>query len=220
MRSCSFDVDRGRVRAVNQNFADLRRLAASAFVLVVVLLVLGVFAIRGTFLFVVLGAVALAGAAAFLGVGVWLAVQARRVPKQYADAPLVPAVVAQVLPRGVTLLALVNIARDQAGAPAYALVSRNVPRESSTPTLGTRVPATAVLADRSKHEQNPVYTVVSFMPIDWGTTDQEVVRTAAGAIPEAEWRFLADCVDQAPTVQQSKEGRLIIAESDLPEFLR
>ncbi|MFZ2174707.1 MAG: DUF3239 domain-containing protein, partial [Rhodococcus sp. (in: high G+C Gram-positive bacteria)] len=121
MRHFEFTVDRAYAKSVNQTFADVRRLQISAVV------VAGLFAAASVWLFllshpwsIVAGVVVALAALTSLGLVFWVPRKVGSIEDLYAKSPLVPAVVSEVHPRALTLLALIDIAKPGAGGPSYA----------------------------------------------------------------------------------------------------
>jgi hypothetical protein len=126
-------------------------------------------------------------------------------PQQYYDAyDLAPTVIAQVNPRDVVLMALVDTAATDTASSRPALALRTV---TSIPgverTVGERVPAMAVTGMRSVGHQDH-WEQVSPMPVAWGTQDRSVVAAAEKAIPESEWARLESLIDRLQDVQKTR----------------
>ncbi|EOM77867.1 DUF3239 domain-containing protein [Rhodococcus rhodnii] len=220
MRKFQFDVDAAQTRKVNQTWGDMRRLQLSAAVLAIVLVAGAVIAFLADRIWTTVVAVVLAVAAlSCMWVIVWVPRKMGSIGAMYANGPLVPAVVSEIHPRGVTLLALIDIAKDESN-PVFALVTRNTELPKPKPRIGKRMPAVAVLDDRHRKSKSPVYEMVSPMPLWWGTSDEAVLARAEAQIPPEEWAYLTDRIGQSEEVRTSEHQRLVIEPADLPEFLR
>ena len=118
----------------------------------------------------------------------------------------VPAVVAAKRARGLTLLALVDIAKPETSGRHFALVTRNV---EAVPghriAIGERVPCAAVLSDRTTRNDSGVWQMVGPMPIAWGTRDQKIIADAVAQIPEVEWRVLKDKLKMVDQIDATDE---------------
>ncbi|MFF0493043.1 DUF3239 domain-containing protein [Nocardia sp. NPDC003482] len=220
MRRFEFAVDREHARAVNEVVANLRRLRLLALAAAIVLGLgtAGLIWLNHPYSFLLAIAFAL-GTLIAVFVAVWTPYRSR-VDKLYAEGDLVPAVVSGPHAKGVTLLALVNLAKPEAD-PRYALITRVVralPGHRVEP--GEQVPAVTVRADRVPRSVADLRQVVSAMPIAWGTRDGAVIERARAAIGEAEWKLLADNLSLASKVQGVDTKRLLLDPHQLPEELR
>ncbi|MQY19317.1 DUF3239 domain-containing protein [Nocardia macrotermitis] len=215
-----FVVDRAHAHAVNEVVADTRRLRVIAFVVTVVLGLGTAWLIWLNHPYSFLLAVAFAlGTVTALFVALWSPHRAR-IEKLYAEGELVPAIVSDRNPRGALLLALVNVAKSGA-APRYALITRTVrslPGHRSWP--GEQIPSVTVRADRAPLSVGGLRQTVGAMPIAWGTRDPDVLTRAREAIPEAEWKLLADNRSLAEKVRTADFGRLLLDPHQLPEEMR
>ena len=222
MRRFDFTVDLPHAKAVNQTLADVRRLRWSAIfvALVCVAGAVGLFLLGESWSYIV--AAVLAGAAAASGGGGrWGPRQGGALGQLYHDSPLVPAVVAAERARGLTLLALVDIAKPETPGRHFALVSRNV---EAVPghriAVGERVPCAAVLSDRTTRNSSGVWQMVGPMPIAWGTRDRKVIADAVARIPDVEWRVLKDKLKMVDEVDATDERRLELSSKELPPELQ
>ncbi|WP_454194967.1 DUF3239 domain-containing protein [Nocardia sp. Marseille-Q1738] len=217
MRRFEFAVDRRHAHAVNEVFADLRRLRLMAIAAAVVAATGTAFLIWLDHTWAYLLAVAFAlGAVTALWVALWTP-RHSSIDKLYADGELVPAVVSETYPSGVVLLALVDVSTPETGDPRYALVTRKV---RSLPghqaKAGERVPSVAVRTDRAPRQVGERWQSVSAMPIAWGTTDGSVIARARAAISEVEWRLLTDNLALADKVRRTATKRLLLDPHQLP----
>lgn len=217
MRRFEFPVDRRHAHAVNEVFADLRRLRVLAIAAALV-------GAAGTASLIWLDhpwsyllAVAFAlGTLIALWVALWTPHRSR-IDRLYQDGALVPAVVSQTYPSGVVLLALVDIAEPDARDPRYALITRKV-RElpGHQARAGERVPSVAVRTDWAPRAVGERWQSVSAMPIAWGTCDTTVIDRARAAISEDEWRLLIDNLGLADKVRRTPFKRLLLDPQQLP----
>lgn len=202
--------------------ADVRRLRVSAVVFAVVLVAAAVWAMYMAQLWsYILGAVLLSIAATSLWVTVWAPRKVGSIEQLYADGPLVPAIIAETKARGVTLLALVDVAKPEVGSPSYALVTRSVRSLPGHELVeGELVPAVSVLADRNTKTAGDTWQMVSPMPIAWGTTDPAVIERAKAQITEAEWSLLVANIGMSGKVRGSENQQLPVDHKDIPDELR
>ncbi|WP_028476162.1 DUF3239 domain-containing protein [Nocardia sp. CNY236] len=217
MRRFEFVVDRRHARAVNEVFADLRRLRRMAVLTTIAASVATALLIRSHHPWAYLLAVAFALGA---GTALWVALRTLRRPgidELYADGELVPAVVSETNSSTVVLLALVDVAPDRAD-PRYALVATKVRAlPGHQRRTGERVPSVAVRGDRAPRPVGEHWQSVSAMPIAWGTTDGCVIERARAAIGEAEWRLLSDNLALAQKVLRTTGKQLLLDPHRLPE---
>ncbi|MGK8555135.1 DUF3239 domain-containing protein [Nocardia gipuzkoensis] len=217
MRRFEFAVDLRHAHAVNEVFADLRRLRLMAIAAAVVAATGTAFLIWLNHTWAYLLAVAFAlGAVTALWVALWTP-RHSSIDKLYADGPLVPAVVSETYPSGVVLLALVDVSTPETRDPRYALVTRKVRTlPGHKAKAGERVPSVAVRTDRAPRQVGERWQSVSAMPIAWGTTDGSVIERARAAISEAEWRLLTDNLALADKVRRTATKRLLLDPHQLP----
>lgn len=170
---------------------------------------------------VVLAVVLIAGAVTSLWLAVWLPRKMGSIEDLYRKSPLVPAVIAELHPRAMTLLALVDIAKPDTEGSAYALVTRNIPILSGQKQrVGDKVPSVALLGDRGTRSKTKTWQMVSPMPIAWGTKDVAVRARAVEAIDKVEWNFLASKIKESEAVQNSADQRILLEMGELPKELR
>ena len=205
MAAFDITVDNQHVKKYNEYFKDARRLVASA-------LVLCILAFLGAVLILVFSGT---GAWQYTAIGVLAAlivcciVAMIAVPKQIGEAqqlydywPLVPAVVAEVNPRDITLLALVNLASAPQHEPRMALTVRAATNLPGIPRkVGARVPAIAVGGQHSSKSQ--YWDEVTPVPVCWATSDKATQRNAEKAIPEQRWALLENNIDKAEQTRLS-----------------
>jgi hypothetical protein len=217
VRRFEFAVDRSHAHAVNEVFADFRRLRILAIAAAVVAAAGTAFLIWLNHPWAYLLAIAFAlGAVTALWVALWTPWHSS-IDKLYADGELIPAVVSEARPTGLVLLALVDVSTPESEAPRYALVTRKVRTlPGHEPKAGERVPSVAVRTDRAPRQVGERWQSVSAMPIAWGTTDDAVIARARAAISEAEWRLLTDNLGLAEKVRRAAAKRLLLDPDQLP----
>lgn len=222
MRTFEFDVDRRHTKKVNETVADVRRLRVSALIFAAILAGVAYWVGRGGQTWeLIVGGLAGLGALGCVWISFWAPRRVGPISDMYRDGPLVPAIVAEVRPRGATLLALVDVAKPEAERAHPALVTRNV---RSLPghrlEVGERVPSVAILADRSRRGTSDTWQLASPMPLAWGTPDMAVVRSAEDKIDEPEWQLLTANVQRAELARRSTDGRIELTDDELPDSLR
>ncbi len=222
VRRFEFPVDLPHAKSVNQTLAEVRSLRLSG--IVVALLCAGgaawLLTLGRPWAYIV-GAVLVVAALTSAWVALWAPRKVGSVQDLYHESPLVPAVVSEVRPRGLTLLALVDIAKPGTADRRYALVTRNVQAvPAHQKRVGERVPCVAVLSDRTTRNTTGSWQMVSPMPIAWGTRDAKVLREATDAIGDAEWTLLKNKVGLSEKVSATDDHRLVLDRSDLPGELR
>ncbi|MFX0573902.1 DUF3239 domain-containing protein [Nocardia nepalensis] len=217
MRRFEFAVDRNHAHAVNEVFADLRRLRVMAIAAAVIAATGTAYLIWLNHPWAYLLAIAFAlGAVVALWVAFWTP-HLSSIDKLYADGELVPAVVSETHPSGVVLLALVDVSKPETPDPRYALVIRKVrDLPGHEKRAGERVPSVAVRTDRAPRQVGERWQSVSAMPIAWGTRDGTVIERARAAISEAEWRLLTDNLALADKVRRTSAKRLLLDPDQLP----
>lgn len=206
MVSFNFPVDESFARKHNEFFRDARRFQWSAGLMGAILVVAAVvlFVAVDAGWAVIVGAAALVmGLICFIMVPVF----PRQLgsPQRYYDSyALVPTVIAQVNPRDVVLMSLVDTAATESASSRPALALRTV---TSIPgverRVGERVPAMAVTGMRSVGQQDH-WEQVSPMPVAWGTQDRAVIAAAEDAIPAERWAQVESLVDRLADVQKTR----------------
>ncbi|MCZ9294784.1 DUF3239 domain-containing protein [Corynebacterium meitnerae] len=129
----------------------------------------------------------------------------------YDRYPLVPAVIAEVNPRDVLLMALVNINVDETLPPRYAAALRTVSSIPgiADPKVGTKIPAVAVGGRRSTRDKEH-WQEVTPMPIAWATPDKAIISEAQGAIPHDQWRKLDKARGRLDDVKATSMNLLVL----------
>ncbi|MGO1948915.1 MAG: DUF3239 domain-containing protein [Mycobacteriaceae bacterium] len=207
MTTFDFPVDESFARKHNEFFRDSRRFQWSAGILG------GILVVGAAILMIVVAepwAVMLGIAVLVLAVVcfVMVPVMPRQLgsPQQYYDTyDLAPTVIAQVNPRDVVLMALVDTAVPGSGSASRpALALRTV---TSIPginrTVGERVPSMAVTGMRTARDQGH-WQEISPMPVAWGTQDRSVIAAAEEAIPSRDWEKLEELIPRLEDVQKTR----------------
>lgn len=202
----NFSVDEEYAKKHNELLKDTRRLQLSALLFALVQLAIGV----SVYLFVGggLGWIVLAvfGVMALVSLALIFVIpqQVGDAAKLYGTYELVPAVIAKVNPRDLTVMALVNINVDPSAAPSYGLATRTITRlEGHERKVGERVPAVAVTGRRSTHAQT-TWDQISPMPIAWGTPDKATVARAEKEILADLWALLEKNIDKVDDVATTR----------------
>ncbi|MDK8768691.1 DUF3239 domain-containing protein [Corynebacterium freneyi] len=210
--SFDFTVDEAHNAANNEYFRDGKRLRLSAAIMAVLLWVGGGLALW------LLGA---SGVGLFLGIlsitfgtmCAWVAVTlpgTTGTPQDLYDTwPLAPAMIAEVDPRTMTLMALVDTASEEGAEPRRALVLRTVSKVSGTPrTVGARVPSVAVGGKHRRGRDH--WDQITPVPIAWATPSSRIRRDAERSIPEGDWQLLRDSLDRIADVRATKFDLLVL----------
>ncbi|AKK02595.1 DUF3239 domain-containing protein [Corynebacterium epidermidicanis] len=212
MRTFHFTVDENYNKAHNEYSKDVTRLQLSAGVLGALLLAvaLGIFFLT-TVGWRLVALVALGTFAIFCFSLIFiLPRQIGGAQRLYDSYELVPAIVAEVNPRDLVLMALVNASADPAAQRRPALALRTVTKLEGHPTkVGVRVPSVAVSGRRSIGK-DAQWDEISPMPIAWATPDRSVLVDAERAIPEAEWRRLDKLLPRLKDVQTTTYNLLVL----------
>lgn len=211
MPNFSFDVDEAYAKKNNEFLRDTKRLQVSALLFGLVLLAVGgglyYLADGAVWGWIVLLMMAIMAVISFIMIPI-LPRQVGSAQSLYDQYPLVPAVVAEINPRDVVLMALVNLNVDETRPPRWALALRTVTRLGvHQRKLGERVPAAAVSGRRTVRDQDR-WDEISPMPITWGTTDTDVVRTAEKTIPHDLWNKLEKNRNKFDQVKETRMNLL------------
>lgn len=203
-RLADVPVDDAWVRKHNESLSEVRRLQWSAGFLGVVVLAAGIAILVGSglaawgWIVAVMAGVFALGCLAMVG---YIPRKMGSMQHTYATSELVPAIIAEVRPRGVTLLALVDRTVDRSAGKLPALVARNcgeIPGHESR--VGERVPCVAVVGNRSARGKDNLYQFISPLPIAWATPDKAVRRRLEKEIPAGEWERLRQNLDRVAEV--------------------
>lgn len=211
-RLADVPVDDAWVRKNNESLAEVRRLQWSAGLLGVIVLAAGiaVLVLSGMepwawIVAVMAGAFAL-GCLAMIG---YIPRKMGSMQRTYAESELIPAIIAEVRPRGVTLLALADRTVDRTAGKLPALVSRACGEIAGHESrVGERVPCIAVVGNRSARGGDNLYQFISPMPVAWATPDKAVLRRLIAQIPAAEWETLRQNLGRVGEVSARPMGVL------------
>ncbi|MFN3602042.1 MAG: DUF3239 domain-containing protein [Dietzia sp.] len=211
-RLTDFPVDDAWVRKNNESLAEVRRLQWSAGILGVVVLAAGTgmllysdLSAWGWIIAAVAGLFAI-GCLAMIG---YIPRKMGSMAHTYATSELVPAIVAEVRPRGFTLLALVDRTVDRSAGKLPALAVRSCEKiPGHDVRVGERVPCVAVVGNRSARGGDNLYQFISPMPVAWATPDPAVLRRVAREIPAGEWETLRQNLDRVGEVSASPTNLL------------
>ncbi|MBZ8176340.1 DUF3239 domain-containing protein [Corynebacterium poyangense] len=214
MKVFSFPVNEKYARKHNELLRDTRRLQLSALFLALLLVVVGTavaWYLSWTLMsWIVLGIFGIL-AVIFIIVAITIPSQVGSAQHLYDTYPLAPAIVAEVNPRDVVLLALVNTNVDPSKPPRWGLALRTCSNiEPHDRIFGTRVPTAAVSGRRTLTHQDH-WDEITPMPIAWGTMDKDIIHRAIDAIPQDMWARLEKNKDKLPDVQQTKRNLLILS---------
>ena len=209
MSEFSFTVDPAFNKQHNELGRDVRKLQISAVVFGLILLAIGFGANRlyrgavGNLLFVGMIVMALI---AFAIVFV-IPKKTGNAQAMYDQFPLAPAIIAEVNPRSLTIMALVDRSVHPDNPDTghqWALATRtvmNIPGVEKK--VGARLPVVAVAGSRSPFHQD-TWDEISPMPIGWATGDKDVIAAAMKAIPSNQWSRLDKNREKVTEVQQTK----------------
>lgn len=203
-RLARIPVDDAWARKHNQNLEEVRRLQWSAGVLGLIVIAAGAAVLIASGLAAwawIVAVMALAFAIGCLAMIFYIPRRMGSVQSTYDTSELIPALIAEVRPRGVTLLALADQAVERSAGGIPVLVARPCnPIEGVPSKVGERVPCVAVVGNRSARGRDNLYQFVSPMPVAWATPDKTVWREAAEQIPEREWETLRQNIDRVADV--------------------
>lgn len=223
MTEFPFPVDEAYARKHNEFFRDASRLQIAAGVLAAVLLVvIGVaYAVLGTSWVFYALAISLGTFAALCLIVIPVLPRTMGDPKEYYGMySLVPAVVAEVNPRDVVLLSLVDAsiepeARTSRTYLQPALAARTVTSIPGVPReVGARVPSMAVTGVR-RMGKKATYEEISPMPVAWGTGDERVWRDAEAAIPAKHWAAVEKFIPRLGDVRATRRDLLMLQEGEV-----
>ncbi|HJC27986.1 MAG TPA: DUF3239 domain-containing protein [Candidatus Dietzia intestinipullorum] len=211
-RLADIPVDDAWVRKNNENLSEVRRLQWSSAILGVLVLAAGigllVYSGPATWGWM-LSAVTTLFALGCLAMTVYIPRKMGSMARTYATSELVPAIVAEVRPRGVTLLALVDRAVDRSAGKLPTLAVRSVEKiPGHEARVGARVPCVAVVGNRNARGGDNTYQFVSPMPVAWATPDTAVLRRLAEEIPAGEWERVRQSTDRVGEVSSQPTNLL------------
>lgn len=195
MNRFHFDVDEEFAKKHNEMLRDTRKVTISGISLFVICVIAAVLLWALTPANSAWGWFGVIGLVPF---GIVMLIVGLMVPRSVGGAqelydryPLAPAVVAEVNPRDMVLMALVNINVDESLPPQYAAALRTVTSIPGIddPKVGTKVPSVAVGGRRTTRDKDH-WQEVTPMPIAWATPDTDVIKQARAAIPQEQWHKL------------------------------
>lgn len=203
-RLADIPVDDAWVRKHNESLAEVRRLQWSAGILGVLVLAaaVGLLIYSGfeawAWIVAALAGVFALGCLAMIG---YIPRKMGSMQRTYATSDLVPAIIAEVRPRGLTLLALVDRAVDRSAGKLPALAVRSCEKlPGHDVRVGERVPCVAVVGNRSARGGDNLYQFISPMPVAWATSDKAVLRRLEKEIPSGEWERVRQNLDKVKDV--------------------
>lgn len=203
-RLVQIPVDDAWARKHNQNLGEVRRLQVSAGILGVIVLAAGIAVLLFSGMEAWAWIVAVLAIVFALGCLAMIFYIPRRMGSMQATydiSELIPGMIAEIRPRGVTILALADQAVDRSAGKVPVLVARPcAPIAGHQNKVGERVPCVSVVANRSARGSDNLYQFVSPMPIAWATKDKTVIRDAAKQIPEGEWEKLRQNLDRVKEI--------------------
>lgn len=215
VRVFDFPIDKQHAKKHNELIGDRRRLQISSLILTIMLGVGAYFAYAkdaGTIWVVLLCALTVV----FAVVTVWIPVALGSIDKTFKKSPLVPAIVADTRESGMTLLALVNLAKNPDESTQWALVARDVTNIPGVrKVIGQKVPCVAVLGSRKLGGGQDYWELATPMPIAWGTADRTVMTNARRKIPAVEWDTLGKLRPRLADVREQLNDVLLLSEKDL-----
>ncbi|GAA1171805.1 hypothetical protein CGLAUT_03370 [Corynebacterium glaucum] len=210
MKVFKFDVDEAYAKQHNEMLRNTKNLVISGialFVISVVAAVLIWFLVDPASPWRLLGSL---GLGLF---GVMMLVVALVIPRSVGKAqelydahPLAPAIITENVGTTLTLTALVNANVDPELPPNWAITSQVVqPIPNTKDAIGTKVPVTAVGAQRSNHDKAHWQTITP-MPIAWATPDESVIAQARKSIPQDQWNTLERARKNSDLIEASKKS--------------
>ncbi|WPF66728.1 MULTISPECIES: DUF3239 domain-containing protein [unclassified Corynebacterium] len=208
----SFAVDEAWAKKNNELLRDTRRLRLSAFLLGAVLLAagLGIANFVGGVGGVIVAGVFAVLAIVFVIIGIIAPSKVGGAQQLYDAYPLAPAIIAEVNPRDIVLMALVNTNADPHKPPRWGLALRTVTSiKGHDRKYGTRVPAVAVSGRRTTRNQDH-WDEITPMPIAWGTPDPDAITAARKAIPHQEWDILEKNLKNLDKVKATRFNLLVL----------
>ncbi|WP_096454816.1 DUF3239 domain-containing protein [Corynebacterium suranareeae] len=193
MHNFSFDVDETYAKKNNEILRDAKRLQISALCLGLILAG-GAFAVYyfsdgAIWMWMIAIVMVFLALLSFIMIPV-IPRQMGNAQTLYDNYELAPAIIAEVNPRDVVLLALVNRNVNPNAKPEWALATRTIVRVGAHERrLGERIPSVAITGRRTVKDQDH-WDEISPMPITWGTTDKDIIRAAEKTIPHEQWAKL------------------------------
>ncbi|MGL4306499.1 MAG: DUF3239 domain-containing protein [Mycobacteriaceae bacterium] len=224
MRTFIFDIDQPHLRAVNETRAQIRGLQISA-------IIFGCLVATGFVALALWGktwSIILSGLLTVISIGVvyvivWAHKKIGSLDQLYQQSPLVPAIVAEVRPRGVTLLALVDLKNSAASLTSssrFALVTRSV-RDipGHQKIIGEKVPSVSIFGATTAKEDSNHWGSASPIPLCWGTQSTRTLLDAQLQISAAEWDLLRDNIALVSSVAREKHQTITLQDLKIPSDL-
>lgn len=215
MKRFHFDVDEEFAKKHNEMLRDTRKVTISGISLFVICVVAAVLLWTLTPNNSAWGWFGVIGLVPF---GIVMLIVGLMVPRSVGGAqelydryPLAPAVIAEVNPRDMVLMALVNTNVNESLPPRYAAALRtvsNIPGIDE-PTVGTKVPSVAVGGRRTTRD-NDHWQELTPMPIAWATTDQAILRRARTEISQEQWHMLDKSLAKLDDVKATPMNLLVL----------
>lgn len=210
MKVFKFEVDEEYAKQHNEMVRDTRSLVVSGVALFILSVIAGVviwFTVDPASPWRLLGSLGL------VLFGIIMLVVALALPRSvgktqelYDAHPLAPAIITENAGTTITLTALVNANVEPELPPRWALTSKVIRPIPNTPgATGTKVPVTAVGAQRSTRDQQH-WAAITPMPIAWATPDEDVIAQARTSIPQEQWSILERARKNSEAVEQSKNN--------------
>lgn len=193
MHNFSFDVDESYAKKNNEILRDAKRLQISALCLGLILgggaVAVYLFSNGAVWMWMIAIVMVFLALLSFIMIPV-IPRQMGNAQTLYDNYELAPAIIAEVNPRDVVLLALVNRNVNPEAKPEWALATRTIVRVGAHERrLGERIPSVAITGRRTVKDQDH-WDEISPMPITWGTTDKDIIREAEKTIPHELWAKL------------------------------
>lgn len=216
MKVFHFSVDDEHAKQHNEFLSNTRYFFASAIILGVITMLVGLIVYFGpgnqaVWALMVLIVAILLGIA-FIAAGITTKRRSGGAQEMYDRYPLVPAVISDSNDRDAGLLALVNTNVDPKLPPRWGLAYTRIkalPGMDKPLTVGTKVPAVAVFGQRATKAQE-FWQTIRPMPIAWGTPDEDVIATARKAIPNDQWNKLDNGRRKLDEVRASRDQMILL----------
>ncbi len=213
-----FTVDKPFNKANNEYYCDARRLQISGFLLSLLIAVFGavIWWQAGSGVATALGIFLVVAAVFYAFVSASITRTLDKPQDLYDNNPLCAAMIAEVEPRSMTLLALVD--RDKSATDSAsldilkqpALAVRTVTKIAGTPrSVGTRVPSVAVGGNNRK--KNEAYDQITAVSVAWATPKTTDVKKAEQAIDDRVWQLLQSHLDKVAEVRDTKNDLMPIS---------
>lgn len=211
-REFDFAIDKEHANRYNELVSDRRRSQVSALILTLILGAGTYFAYmrnaNWTLIIIMCVLTAIAGVMI-----VAIPVMVGSIEKSFRNGGLVPALIAESRENGLTLLALIDVARDKDGEPVWALAARDVRAvPGARRNVREKVPCISVTGSRRLFGRRKYWDLATPMPIAWGTPDRAVLREARKSIPNEEWTRLEELLPRLDEVRRTSNDLLLLDE--------